>query len=467
MEITKEVAPRFADFIFDWDYEKYLEIGGYGSSKSYHTAMKIILKCLQEKRKVLVVREVYDTITESCYDLFKEILSDMELLADEDGNLRKQKATKVVAKKAPMEFNFPNGSRIIFKGMDKPEKVKSINGVSIVWLEECSEIKYEGYKELLGRIRTPNVSLHFILSCNPVDKENWVYRHFFKRLDDEGNETVILDEEVLYEKKTMIKNGVYYHHSLPDDNPYLPKEYIKRLDEIATYDYPLYRVARHGRFGANGTRVLPQIEVAKFASDFKRAVSAIPSKFHFYGFDFGFEDSYNAVISMAVDDKNKWLYIYDEIYINHVTDDKMANLPEMLKLKEKQKQHALDKENPMNPIVADNEDPKAIQYYRQEGYNIRSCKNKFAGSRLSNTRKIKRFKKIIISPKCKNTIRELKDLTYKKDSKGNVIYDDFSIDPHTFSAIWYGLDTYTVADVKEIKRNSKSGNEGSKKNRSA
>lgn len=56
---------------------------------------------------------------------------------------------------------------------------------------------------------------------------------------------------------------------------------------------------------------------------------------------------------------------------------------------------------------------------------------KYIGSRLQNTKKMKRFKKIVCSPKCKNTIRELRDLTYAKDSKGNAIYDEFNIDPHT------------------------------------
>lgn len=108
-------------------------------------------------------------------------------------------------------------------------------------------------------------------------------------------------------------------------------------------------------------------------------------------------------------------------------------------------------------IVADNEDPKAISYYRQRGYRIRSCRNKFAGSRLSNTRKVKRFRHIVVSPKCRNTIRELKELTYKKDAKGNVVYDEFNIDPHTFSAIWYGLDSVTVADFKDREFNSRNG----------
>lgn len=458
MEIVKEVAERFSDFVFDWDYEQYLLIGGYGSGKSYDVALKIILKLLEEKRKALVIREVYDTITESCYDLFKEILSDMDLLADEDD--RSTYRTKVRPLKSPMELKFPNGSRIIFKGMDKPEKVKSLNGVSIVWFEECSEIKYDGYKEMLGRIRTPNVSMHFIMSCNPVGKENWVYRHFFVRLDEDGEEEVILDDEELYRKRTIIRNGIYYHHSTMDDNPYLPEAYRKRIEDIKTYDMPLWRVARWGRFGAAGTRVLPQFTVAKNAKKFKEAVTNIPEHFRFYGFDFGFEESYNAVVSMAVDDKKKYLYIYDEIYMNGVTDDKFANLDEMQKLKKKQVE--LKQQNiKHNPIVADNEDPKAIKYYRQEGYEIRGCRNKFAGSRLSNTRKIKRFRKIICSPKCKNTIRELQDLTYLKKPNGDVIYDEFNIDPHTFSAIWYGLDTYTVANVKEIKRNSKNGEKAS------
>ena len=109
----KEVAPKFEEYLFDWYYETYLLVGGYGSGKSYNTALKIVLKCLSEYRKVLVVREVYDTIKESCFDLFREILTDLGLLAGETYN-RLERKTKVVMKQGPMEFKFPNGSRIIF-----------------------------------------------------------------------------------------------------------------------------------------------------------------------------------------------------------------------------------------------------------------------------------------------------------------------------------------------------------------
>lgn len=428
MEINKEVNPRFENFIFDWSYKTYLLLGGYGSSKSYHVALKIIFKCLQERRKVLVIREVYETIRESCFDLFEEILDELELLADDGSRASK---TKVISKSSPMTFIFPNGSRIIFKGLDKPRKLKSINGVSIIWIEEASEIKYEGYKELVGRLRHPTLSLHMILSWNPVGEENWTFKHFF--IDRENDDKIILDPEILYKKKTLVKNGVYYHHSLPEDNLFLPKSYLKELQDIKNYDPDLYRVAWLGRYGINGIKVLPQI-VRLPHDDVIRQISTIDKKFFFTGMDFGFETSYNAVVRTAVDDENKILYVFDEYYKNKMTDTETAAELDELGFKDEL-------------ITADCEDPKAIRYYVLMGFQMRKC-HKYAGSRIGNTRKVKRFRSIVISSNCPNTWRELKDLTYKTDANGNIEYEKFNIDPHTFSAIWYALDRYDVADVK-------------------
>lgn len=456
MKISKQIAPVFSDFMFDWYYEQYLLIGGYGSGKSYHIALKIILKLLKEKRVCLVVRAVFDTIGESCYSLFSEILQDMGLLVADRYQFNRSK-TKVLVTRSPMQIRFPNGSRIIFRGMDNPEKVKSINDVSIVWLEEASEIKYSAYEELLGRIRTPNVSMHFFISTNPVSRENWVYRHFFAYLDDYGNEHQIIDEMEFYRQGTIIHDDIYYHHSVPTDNPWLPKKYLKRLDQMKDYDYTLYRVARWGMFGPSGTRVLPQLVVAddRNYNAWRKKIQELGPRAQYFGFDFGFENSYNAVVSMSVDLRNSVLIIWDEIYVNRITDDKFAKLDKMQELKERLQSY---REMGLTKfLVADDEDPKAVQYYRQQGFIIRECRNKFNGSRLSNTRKVKRFHKIVVMPECKNVIRELHDLTYAKDPKGETKYDEFNIDPHTFSAIWYALDTVTVADVKDRKFYSRKG----------
>ena len=416
--IEKEVNPRFEDFIFDWNYKTYFLVGGYGSSKSYHIATKLILKLLEEKRTALVVREVYDTIRDSCYSLLEEIIIDLGL--DE----------RVRCVTSPMQIRFPNGSKIIFKGMDKPAKLKSINNVSLIWIEECSEVKYAGFKELLGRLRHPTLKLHMILSTNPVSKSNWCYKHFFM---DKKNKVFVLDDKRLYKEKIVMIKDTYYHHSTADDNLFLPVSYIEQLEELKVYDEDLYRVARKGQFGTNGTKVLPQFEVKKHY-EVLEAIDNIKNKVCRVGMDFGFEDSYNAIVRMAIDDDEKILYIYWEYYKNKMTDDKTAK--EIRELKETKEL-----------IRADCAEPKTIKFYQQEGFRMIGAK-KFPGSRLQNTKKVKRFRKIICSENCTNTIYELEELTYKVDNDGEIIPDEFTIDPHTFSAIWYGLDGYEVADIK-------------------
>lgn len=422
MEITKEINPRFENFLFHWDNKYQLLIGGYGSSKSYHVALKLILKLYEEKRTCLVVREVYETIRESCFSLFLEILDDMDLLADGKGS-----KSKVVSIVSPMLLKFPNGSKIIFKGMDKPKKLKSINNISIIWIEECSEVKYEGFKELIGRMRHPSLPLYMILSSNPVEKANWSYKHFFI-----NDQRTVLDDEVLYEEGEIELNNTFYHHSTADDNLFLPESYLDDLEDMKNYDKDLYRIARKGRYGVNGILVLPQFEKRPH-KEVMALIGDIPKRFYRTGMDFGFEESYNAVIKMAIDDKNKILYLFWEYYKNKMTDDKTAKELEDLK---------------KELIIADSAEPKAITYYQQEGFRMIRAK-KFAGSRLANIKKVKRFRKIICSEECVNTIRELETLTYAKNKQEELIYDEFNIDPHTFSAIWYGLDGYEVADIKQ------------------
>ncbi|PCK20355.1 terminase [Bacillus pumilus] len=416
--MEKEVNPHFEDFLFDWDQKFQFLVGGYGSSKSYHIALKLILKLLDEKRTALVIREVYDTHRDSTFSLFEEIVNDLGL------------DHVIQCRTSPLMLKFHNGSRIIFKGLDKPAKLKSINNISIIWIEECSEVKYEGFKELLGRLRHPTLDLHMILSTNPVGQDNWTYRHFFK---DDQNNRFTLDDEILYKERTIAINDTYYHHSTAEDNLFLPVSYIKQLDELKEYDPDLYRIARKGHFGINGIRVLPQFEVQPH-EDVMLAISNINRPLLRAGMDFGFVDSYNAVVRLAVDHEKKYLYIYWEYYDRGKTDDvTVEDLKEFIVTKEL--------------IKADNEQ-KTIAYFRKMGYNMVAA-HKFQGSRLQYTKKIKRFKKIICSDSCKNTIYELQPLTYKTDKLGNIIEDEFKIDPHTFSAIWYALDDYEVTDLKE------------------
>lgn len=417
--IQKEVNPHFEDFLFDWNQKFQFLVGGYGSSKSYHVALKIVLKLIEEKRTALVVREVYDTHRDSTFALLEEIIEEMGL------------ADKIRCVTSPMQIRFPNGSKIIFKGMDKPAKLKSIHNVSLIWLEECSEIKYDGFKELLGRLRHPTLELHMILSTNPVGEDNWTYRHFFQ---DRMNKLFILDDVELYKNRTMVVGDTYYHHSTADDNLFLPDSYIEQLEEMKDYDPDLHRIARKGRFGVNGERVLPQFQTMEHDMVMK-AIQEIQRPMYRVGMDFGFVTSFNAVLRMVVDLEKHYLYIYWEYYKRGIDDTELfKDLKGFVETEEL--------------IIADSAEPKTIFYLGKKGLNIKGAR-KFQGSRLANTKKMKRFKKIICSDRCENAIHEMENLVYAKDKQGNIIPDEFGIDPHTFEAVWYGLDGYEVVDIKE------------------
>lgn len=417
-EVDFVVNDHFYDFIHNWNQKYYFLVGGYGSSKSYHTATKLIRKLFEEKRTALVVREVYSTLRESCYALLEEVAISMGVY------------DYMSFISSPLQIKFPNGSKIIFRGMDDPAKLKSIHNVSIIWIEECSEVKNVGFKELIGRLRHPTLDLHMLLSTNPVSKSNWTYKHFFK---DTKNDLFILDDEELYKKKVITLGNVYYHHSTADDNHFLPKSYIEQLEELKKHDPDLWRIARKGMFGVNGVLVLPQFEVQEH-EQVMEAIKKIDKPLLKNGMDFGFVTSYNALIRLAIDHNEKILYIYYEYYSRGKTDVEISE-----DIKEFKESREI--------IKADCAEPKAIKYFKQEGFRMKSCK-KFQGSRSTYTKKVKRFKKIICSSRCVNTKEELRDLTFKVDRDGEVIEDEFSIDPHTLSAIWYALDDYEVSDLK-------------------
>ena len=74
MEIKREVNKHFQEFLLDNSQHIYFLLGGYGSSKSYNAAVKLVLLALKEKRKILVVRQIRDNLKESCYADIQDII---------------------------------------------------------------------------------------------------------------------------------------------------------------------------------------------------------------------------------------------------------------------------------------------------------------------------------------------------------------------------------------------------------
>lgn len=121
--MERQINNHFIDYIQDWSHYEYFLLGSYGSSKSFNTAIKLILKSIQEKRKILVVRKVFATLKDSCYEDLKEAISFLEL------------DDYFLINKSPLQITCKiTGSVFLFRGMDDKAKIKSIKDVSIVWV---------------------------------------------------------------------------------------------------------------------------------------------------------------------------------------------------------------------------------------------------------------------------------------------------------------------------------------------
>ena len=77
MRIKTEINKHFKEFIKDNEKSVYFLLGGYGSSKSYNAALKLIIMSAMEKRKILVVRQVKENLRGSC---FADLESSIETL---------------------------------------------------------------------------------------------------------------------------------------------------------------------------------------------------------------------------------------------------------------------------------------------------------------------------------------------------------------------------------------------------
>ena len=397
--MEKLINNHFIDYIDDWEHYEYFLLGSYGSSKSFNTAVKLVLKAIQEKRKILVVRKVFATLKDSCYEDIKEAISFLEL----------EDYFKVG--KSPMEItcNF-NGSKFIFKGMDDYRKIKSIKDISLVWIEE-NELSEDEYKELKDRMRVKGVTPHIIITTNPTTREHWAYRRF---LTDEG-----IDENRLYEEKIISHNNIYYHHSTYKDNKFLNEVWVKNLE--AEKNELLRNIKVYGKFGTVGFKVFNNVSVID-------KVNVIGD--YYAGLDFGFAVSYNALAEMIV--KGKDLYIINEWYAKGVLNSEIIN----------NIKHCRD------IITADSAEPKTVEEIKRAGVKIKPA-DKGQGSVKEGIRKLQEFDNIFIFNHCKNSIREFTVLEHPKNEQTG-LYDEnkYNIDPHTVDAVRYGLEKFKHFDYK-------------------
>lgn len=76
LNISKSAfSPTLFPLLLDYSHRWEVYKGSAGSGKSYFITQKLITRCCREKIKVLVCRRYGSTIRNTCFSLFKEILT--------------------------------------------------------------------------------------------------------------------------------------------------------------------------------------------------------------------------------------------------------------------------------------------------------------------------------------------------------------------------------------------------------
>lgn len=205
IEIDAEYNYIYSDAYIDQN--RYLIIyGSAGSGKSRFIAQKIVGRCVENKERILCVRKVDRTIKES---VFKEIETVIDTIP-----------ISVKKNKTLNSFIFPNGSEIITSGLDDVKKLKSISGLTSIWIEEATDLEESDFNQIDLRLRgTPQTYFQIVISFNPIDDSHWIKKRFFDQ--------VVPDCTILH---------TTYKH-----NKFLDEGYIKLLEETLKYDEQMYK----------------------------------------------------------------------------------------------------------------------------------------------------------------------------------------------------------------------------------
>lgn len=377
------------------NYANRIEVhwGGASSGKSHGIYQKVVIKAMKKwpvPRKVLILRKIGRSLKDSSWQHIKDILDEFQMLQYCHVN------------KSEMTITLPNKAVLMFRGLDDPEKIKSIKGVSDVVMEEATEFTLDDYTQLGLRLRDrAHIRKQMFLMFNPVSKKNWVYSYFFGK------------------RSTEFK----LFHSTYKDNKFLDRETIAAIEQLRERNPAYYRIYALGEFATLDKLVFPVYE-KKIVT--KTDVAGLPQ---LNGLDFGYINDPSALVTVFYNREKKTIFITGEYVKGGMLNNEIATAIEDL---------GLSKEL----IFADSQERKSIDEIRMAGISRIRAVEKWPGSLIHGIQWLLQHR-IVIDERCFKVIEEFENYTWKKDRKtgeyGNEPVDTFN---HTIDALRYALSQF-------------------------
>lgn len=355
--------------------------GSAGSGKSVTQAQYEIIKCLQGNEKVLIIRKFGTTLKDSVVSLVISILNKWGLESIYTHN------------KSDQHIKFTNGSEMLFKGFDDPEKIKSIAGITRVWIEEATELSKDDFNQLNLRVRGRE-NLQLTLTFNPVDEEHWIKRHFFDTPEIRQNTTIL---------QTTYRN-----------NKFIDEAYKQQLESYASIDPNYYKIYALGQWGGlTEGRIFQSWE----------EVDLFPEVDGFwFGLDFGFSNDPTAIVKVLK--ANDRVYLEEVCYRTGLTNSDIAGL-----LRDYGYKGEL--------VICDSAEPKSIEELQRLGIKAFGA-DKRPGSIMAGIDYLRRTK-ILITKNSSNIRKENKYYQWQQTKDGRFVNTPKDFQNHLIDAIRYGI----------------------------
>ena len=395
------VGKGYKDF---WNFKGRYRVckGSRGSKKSRTTALFFIYSMMKYPgANLLVVRKVYRTLKDSCFTDLKWAIN---ILGVQD---------YWSVKESPLEIIYiPTGQKILFRGLDDPLKVTSITvetgNLCWAWIEEAYEINKEQDFNMLdesirGKIEEP-LYKQITLTFNPWNERHWLKKRFFDTEDE----------------NIMAKTTNYMC------NEWLDESDKKLFEDMKKNNPRRYQVAGLGEWGITDGLVYENWRELEF--DWREILNKRRKAKAVFGLDFGYTNDPAAFFCGILDQEQKEIYVFDEIYQKRMQNTAIYRNIEKLGFKKE-------------IIVADSEEPKSIEHLRSLGLTRIKASKKGKDSINAGIQFIQDFK-IFIHPRCVNFLTEISNYAWDKDKFGKAVnkpIDDFN---HLMDAMRYALEDY-------------------------
>jgi phage terminase large subunit len=357
-------------------------MGGTGSGKSYFAATAICVRMmLKPDQHIVAFRKVHRNCKVSVFAQFERSINVLGVRRLWEPNLSELTWTYA-----------PNGNVFRCAGLDDPEKIKSIEGITGAWLEEATAMSPGDLEQVNLRVR--NYADQIMLTFNPISITHWLKGRFFDKADPDA---------------TCLRTTYR-------DNRFLDARYCAGLESIRDRDETFWRVYACGEWGVfKGLIYKPW----PYAAPPKEPQDT------FFGLDFGFNDP---MALYRVDARDSKYYLTELVYESGLTTADLIARMKQLNV-------------PTRAFIyADAAEPDRIEEIRRAGFRCLPSK-KGQGSVHAGISLVKSLE-IYTQESNEMLNRELATYKWAEDKDGKLLDEPVDFDNHAMDAIRYAFQSH-------------------------